>query len=146
MTPMQPFQFDQPALVQSTPNIRPDLPARVKTVLGLKVIGCLLAIGASFLMLLAFNAAADHDVSIPPALAHRMATYAMVATGLSLVELLGVAGVCSSGGVRAPASRCSTSLRMQAHAIVRGDDPRPTMIVGSVIASRWEDLGVGLAA
>ena len=145
MTPMQPFQFDQPALVQSTPNVRRELPARVKTVLGLKVIGCLLSIGASFLMLLAFNAAADHDITMPPALAHRMANYAMVATGLSLVELLGVAGVWSfkRWGVYILAGFSMLNFVIRMHA---GDSTfamigiASTVIVGAVIAARWADF------
>ena len=145
MTPMQPFQFDQSALVQSTPNPRRDLPARVKTVLGLKVIGCLLSIGASFLGLLAFNAAADHDIAIPPEWAHRMANYAMIATGLSLVELLGVAGVWSfkRWGVYLLAgfSMLNFVVRMHSHdttfALI---GVASTAIVGAVIAARWSEF------
>jgi hypothetical protein len=145
MTPMQPFQFDPSALVQSTPQIRRELPARVKTVLGLKVIGCLFAIGASFLMMLAFTAAADHDITMPPALAHRVASYAMIATGVSLVELLGVAGVWTfkRWGVYTLAGFSMLNFVIRMHA---GDSLFAllglvsTAVVGAVIAARWSDF------
>lgn len=145
MTPMQPFQFDQAALVRSTPNVRRPLPARVKTVLGLKVVACLFAIGASFLALLAFNTAADHDIAIPRELAHRMANFAMIATGLSLVELLGVAGVWTfkRWGVYLLAGFSMLNFVVRMHS---GDSTSAmislamTVVVGASIAARWADF------
>jgi hypothetical protein len=117
----------------------------VKTVLGLKALGCLFAIGASFLMLLAFTAAADHDITMPPALAHRMASYAMIATGVSLVELLGVAGVWTfkRWGVYMLAGFSMLNFVIRMHA---GDSTfamiglASTAVVGAVIAARWADF------
>ena len=145
MTPMQPFQFDQAALVHSTPNVRRDLPARVKLVLGLKVIGCLFAIGVSFLALLAMNTIADHDITIPPELAHKMANYAMLATGLSLVELLGVAGVWTfkRWGVYLLSGFSMLNFVIRMHS---GDTISAmiglamTAVVGATIAARWSDF------
>ncbi|HEY2368559.1 MAG TPA: hypothetical protein VGH87_19315 [Polyangiaceae bacterium] len=117
----------------------------MKTVLGLKVIGCLFAIGASFLMMLAFTAAADHDITMPPALAHRVASYAMIATGVSLVELLGVAGVWTfkRWGVYTLAGFSMLNFVIRMHA---GDSLFAllglvsTAVVGAVIAARWSDF------
>lgn len=145
MTPMQPFQFDQSALVQSTRKPVRELPARVKTVLMLKTLGCLLAIGGSLLMMTAVSDPAHWPEGFGAEWAHRIATLSMVATGLSLLELLGVAGVWSFKRwgvyVLSGFSMLNFVVSMQAHATFSaGLTLLSTMIVGVVIASRWEDF------
>ena len=78
MTPMQPFQFDQTGLVQSTRKPVRELPARVKTVLMLKTIGCLLAIGGSLVALTAVSDPRSWPEGFGAEWAHRIATLSMV--------------------------------------------------------------------
>ena len=145
MTPMQPFQFDQSGLVQSTPKPVRELPARVKTVLMLKTLGCLLAIGGSLFMMMAVSDPQHWPEGFGKEWAHRVATLSMVATGLSLVELLGVAGVWSFKRwgvyVLSGFSMLNFVVRMHAHqSFSAGLSLISTIIVGFVIASRWEDF------
>lgn len=141
MMPMQPFQVD-PRLM---PKIRRELPARVKTVLGLKLLGCLLSIGGSFLILAAFEDSSRWPAGMTADMAHRMATLAMMSTGISLLELFGVAGTWSfkRWGVYVLAGFSMLNFVVRMHA---GDafgallSIGSTAIVGAVIASRWEDF------
>ena len=145
MTPMQPFQFDQSALVQSTPRIRRELPARVKTVLMLKTLGALLVIGSSLIALMAVNDPQSWRDGFNAEMAHRIALLSMGATALSLLELLGVAGVWTFKRwgvyVLSGFSMLNFVIEMQMHATFSaGLTILSTMIVGFVIASRWEDF------
>ncbi len=132
-----------PYLTQPTVQTRPELPARVKTVLALKTIGCLLTIGLSFLVLLAFSGELPDGVTV--AHAHRLAQLSMIATGASLLELLGVAGVWSfkRWGVYVLSGFSMMSFVFRAQS---GDtfgaaiSVVSTLIVGVVIAARWKDF------
>lgn len=145
MTPMQPFQFDQSGLVQSTPKPVRELPARVKTVLMLKTLGCLLGIGASLIAMTTVSDPHNWPDGFGAEWAHRIATLSMVGTGLALLELLGVAGVWSFKRwgvyVLSGFSMLNFVVELQAHATFSaGLTFVSTTIVGLVIASRWEDF------
>ena len=145
MTPMQPFQFDQSGLVQSTRKPVRDLPARVKTVLMLKTLGCLLGIGSSLFMLMAFSDPQQWPEGFGAEYAHRIAMLCEVATGLALLELLGVAGVWSFKRwgvyVLSGFSMLNFVVELQMHATFSAClTIFSTMIVGWAIASRWEDF------
>jgi len=141
MMPMQPFQVD-PRLM---PKIRRELPTRVKTVLGLKLLGCLLTIGGSFLVLAAFEDSSRWPEGMTAEMAHRMATLAMMSTGISLLELFGVAGTWSfkRWGVYVLAGFSMLNFVVRMHS---GDtfgallSIGSTAIAGAVVASRWEDF------
>jgi ABC-type branched-subunit amino acid transport system permease subunit len=142
---MQPFQFDQSALVQSTPKPVRGLPARVKTVLMLKTLGCLFTIGGSLIMMTVVSDPQSWPEGFGAEWARRVAMLSVVATGLSLVELLGVAGTWSFKRwgvyVLSGFSMLNFVVRMQAHqTFSAGLSLISTLIVGIVIASRWEDF------
>jgi hypothetical protein len=142
---MQPFQFDQNSLVQSTPKPVQGLPPRVKTVLMLKTLGCLFTIGASLLMMMAVSDPAHWAEGFTVEYARRIALLSMVATGISLLELLGVAGTWSFKRwgvyILSGFSMLNFVVLMQSHqSFSAGVSLVSTMIVGAVIASRWEDF------
>ena len=145
MTPMQPFQFDQSGLVQSTPKPVRALPQRVKSVLMLKTIGCLFTIAGSLITMMAVSDPQYWPEGFGAAWAHKMAMLSMVATGLSLLELMGVAGTWTFKRwgvyVLSGFSMLNFVVRMHAHqTFSAGVSLVSTMIVGWVIASRWEDF------
>ncbi len=132
-----------PYLAQSTVQPRPELPGRVKAVLALKTIGCLIAIGFSLILLMAFSGELPEGMTV--AHAHKIAQFTMIATGASLLELLGVAGVAhfkrwgvyvlSGFSMMGFVFRASVGDMGGALLSIAG-----TLIVGAVIASRWNDF------
>jgi hypothetical protein len=145
MTPMQPFQFDQSGLVQSTPRPVRELPQRVKNILLAKTLLCLFTIGGSLFMMTVVSDPHYWPEGFGADAARRVANLSMLATGLSLLELMGVAGARSFKRwgvyVLAGFSMLNFVVRMHAHQpFSAGVSLVSTIIVGFVIASRWEDF------
>jgi hypothetical protein len=125
---------------QPVPVVRRELPSQVKLILGLKVVGCLFALGGSFITLLALN-----DVAMPRELAHRIAMLCTLASGASLLELLGVAGVWTfkRWGVYTLAGFSMLGFVLRMHAgspISAWLGVASTVIAGVAIAFRWQDF------
>jgi hypothetical protein len=143
MTPIQPMQPFPAQPVSAAP--RRELPGFLKAVLGLKVLGCLLTMGLSFLMLLEFSNPSDRPVGMSPAFAQHLAQLAMIATGVSMIELFGVAGTWTFKRwgvyVLAGFSMLSFVVRMNAgDAVGAVLSLASTMIVGFGIILRWKDF------
>jgi hypothetical protein len=139
---MMDFQIEPSAA--STPTTRREIPGQLKAVLGLKVLSCLAAIGISLVALLEWSDPANRPVGMSSELAHRIANLAMLATGVSLLELLGVAGVWSfkRWGVYILAGFSMLSFVIRLH---NGDNfgivsIASTVVAGAVIATRWKDF------
>lgn len=138
MMPMTPYY------AQPTSQPRPELPGRLKAVLMLKTIGCLVAIGFSLIVLLAFS-----GEQLPEGMtvehAHKLANFTMIATGASLLELIGVAGVwhfkrwgvylLSGFSMMTFVFRATVGDMGGALLSIFG-----TLIVGAVIATSWKDF------
>ena len=142
---MQPFQFDQSSLVQSTRKPVQGLPAGLKAILMLKTLSCLLIVGASLLMMISVSDPANWTQGFSAEYARRVALLSMVATGISLLELLGVAGTWSFKRwgvyVLSGFSMLNFVVLMQSHqTFSAGTAVVSTMVVGFVIASRWKDF------
>jgi hypothetical protein len=139
---MQPFPF-QPSPV---PTVAPrrELPATLKILLGLKALGCLLVTGLSFLTLLAFSDPVDR-VGMTPEAGRVIATLAMLATGASVIELLGVAGTWSFKRwgvyVLAGFSMLGFVFHLKMHdAFGATIGIATTLLAGLAIAMRWDDF------
>lgn len=138
MTPMTPFY------AQPTSQPPRELPGRIKAVLVLKTIGCLIAIGFSLILLLVCSG--DH---LPEGMtvdhAHKVATFTMIATGASLLELIGVAGVShfKRWGVYVLSGFSMMSFVFRATVGDTGGALLSifgTLIVGAAIATSWSDF------
>lgn len=137
------FQPPSPQFFQ--PQRKRELPARVKGVLGMKAMGSFAAIVLSAILLYTFSDSARWPLGMDSEVAHRFATFALLATFASLAELLGIAGTWNfkRWGVYLLVL-CSTlgfMLRL------RGGDKigafvsvGSTALVGLAIATRWNDF------
>ena len=137
MTPMTPY-YSQP-----TSQPRPELPGRVKAALTLKTIGCLVAIGFSLIILLAFSGELPEGMTVEHA--HKLASFTMVATGASLLELIGVAGVWhfKRWGVYVLSGFSMMSFVFRATVGDTGGallSLAGTLIASAVIATSWKDF------
>ncbi len=139
-------QFDtRPLTPAYTPAPRKELPARVKTILGFKALGCLLTMGLSVIVLLAWSDPADRPVGMSQAMAHHIAMMAAAGSALSMLELFGVAGTWSfkRWGVYILTGFSMMNFVVRMHS---GDafgacvSIATTLITAFVIASRWEDF------
>jgi ABC-type branched-subunit amino acid transport system permease subunit len=143
---MQPFQFEVPASTSPTSRPRRELPGYIKGMLMLKLLACLVTLGISTLFLLEGSDPANAQVmTIAPEAAHRLAMYAMVASGISLVELLGVAGTWSfkRWGVYVLGGFSMLNFVVRWHAMDTFGaiiSVTTTAIAAMLVASRWEDF------
>ncbi len=127
------------------PPRRKELPARVKGVLGMKACGSVAMILLSAVLLFAFNDRSKWPIGMTPEQAHKFANLALLATGASFIELLGVVGTWSfkRWGVYVLAFFTMLGFVFR----VSGGDKigalvsaGSTIIVGLVVASRWSDF------
>jgi hypothetical protein len=134
----------QPPPPFSSPQRRA-LSAGVKGALGMKACGAIAAIVLSAVLLVAFNDRSKWPEGMTTELAHRFASFALLATGASLAELLGVAGTWSfkRWGVYALAGSSMIGFVFR----ISGGDKigavlsvASTAIVGLAVASRWSDF------
>ena len=141
---MMPFDI-QPSSSLVPSSKRRELPGQVKGILGLKVLGCVVTMGISVLTLLAWSDPASEPIGMSSEMAHRVANYAMLASGASLLELLGVAGVWSfkRWGVYVLSGFSMLNFVIRMHS---GDtfgaflSIVATAIAGAAIATRWQDF------
>ncbi len=111
----------------------------------MKACGSVAMIGLSAILLFAFNDRAKWPDGMTTEQAHRFANLAMLATGASLAELLGVAGTWSfkRWGVYLLAffSMIGFVFRISGgDKIGAAVSVGSTLIVGLVVASRWSDF------
>lgn len=145
MMPMQPFQLDPSSLVQSTPRPRQELPKSLRVMLGLKTVGCLIMMGLSVIVLLAFSDPQSWPEGMTSEMAHKVANISVVATGVALLELLGVAGTWSfkRWGVYVLAGFSMMSFVLRVHmgdAFGAAISVTTTLITGLVVAGRWKEF------
>jgi hypothetical protein len=146
MQPMQPFQpFPQESAVPSSRSGARPLPGSLKLILGLKALGCLLTSFLSMLVMMALSDRTALPEGMTVAMAHQLGQLAMIATGVSIVELLGVAGTWTFKRwgvfVLATFSMLNFAIRMSGHdsfgAIL---SLGTTALAGLVIAARWREF------
>lgn len=124
---------------------RRDLPGHVKGVLGMKACGSVAAIVMSAVLLFAFNDPSRWPLGMTAEIAHRFASYAMLATLTSLFEILAVVGTWSRKRWGVYLLTASSMLAFVFRMV--GDDKigaflsiGATVVVGIAIASRWSEF------
>ncbi len=127
------------------PQRKRELPGRIKGVLGMKACGSIGAIILSAILLYTFSDRAHWPDGMTTEVAHKFASYALLATVASLGELLGVVGTWSFKRWGVYLLSVFTTLGFMLR--ISGGDKFgaflsviSTVLVGLVIGAHWSDF------
>jgi hypothetical protein len=127
------------------PQRKRELPGRIKGVLGMKACGSVGAIILSAILLYTFSDRARWPDGMTTEVAHKFASYALLATVASLAELLGAVGTWNfkRWGVYLLSVSSTAGFMLR----ISGGDKigallsvASTVLVGLVIGTRWSDF------
>jgi hypothetical protein len=138
---MQPFQSSPQAPV----SVRRELPGSIKAVLVLKTLACLATLGVSLAVFMAFSDPQNRPIGMPTETVHHLANLAALASAVSLLELLGVAGTWAfkRWGVYVLAGFTMLNFVIRAHnndTFGATTGVLSTLVAAAVIATRWNDF------